>query len=115
MVPLTAVIVQDLGILNLKQMARTFSVERGFVLIGCPGNLEEVFSYCRKYDPCVLICDRPLIESADPVRLSELLRHSRMIRILVRVEDADSPELENLLLLGCFGFIRRQDLVHCRP
>ena len=86
-------------------LTRCFSKDHGFVLIRCSDDVSEVFSYCQRLIPCVLIVDQSFLQKVAPAEFGNLVDVGRAIQVLVRSEREDPRSLESLLRLGCMGFL----------
>jgi len=86
-------------------LIRCFPKEAGFVVVRCSDSVEEVFSYCQKLNPCVLIVEQPFLEKVDPIDFTRLVDFGRAIQVLVTLSSEDSAPTESLLRMGCMGFL----------
>ncbi len=100
------VVVAGGSVARWRGLSRCLSKEAGFVLLRCSSSLEEAFRYCQKLAPCVLIVDQTLIEKLDPVEFGATVDFGRAIQVLASVETDDARALENLLRIGCAGYLQ---------
>jgi len=91
---------------NWKSLGRCFSKEAGFVLVRCSDVPVEVFSYCQRLMPCVLIVDQPFLEKVDPVEFGSLTDFGRSIQVLVMTNAETEGLAEGCLRMGCAGIVR---------
>ena len=83
---------------------RALSRDRGFVVVGCAEALEAL-ACARRLAPCVAIVPPAGIEAMDPADFGNSVGFGRKVRVLVPVETEDREMLENLLSMGCAGYL----------
>lgn len=104
---LIRVVVQSPGIWERHDLSRQLSACQGFVLLGCKGNLDTVLADCEKMAPCVLIADQVLVqtEGTDLEHFGPRVEYGRLIQVLVVGPTRDPGLVEDLLRMGCVGFV----------
>ena len=100
----TTVVIAGGSLGKWKGIGRCFSKEAGFVLVRCSSS-SDVFSYCLKLAPCVLIVDQAFLEGVDAVDFGNMVDFGRSIQVLVSLESKDPATLENVLRMGCAGYL----------
>jgi DNA-binding NarL/FixJ family response regulator len=101
---LTTVVIQDSELIQISRMENIFSAHNGYFLAYCPFELPEFFAYCAKFEPCVAVVDVGYLEHYKSA-LPALLKTYKAVRLLVRGEMGCDRDVEELLLLGCWGLI----------
>lgn len=101
---LTTVVIQDSELMQMSRMENVFSAQDGYFLAYCPFDLPEFVAYCSKFEPCVAIVHLDFLERGR-ASLPELLRAYRSVRLLVRTGECKERDVEELVLLGCWGLI----------
>jgi DNA-binding NarL/FixJ family response regulator len=89
-----------------KGLSRCFSKDHGFVLVLCPDNPDESLVYARKLMPSVLIVDGAFFEDKASLGLAKTVGFGSWVRVLVYAERDDQKYAEDLLRLGCMGFVK---------
>jgi len=88
------------------KILQQFSIAcREFPVVRSSDELDELIARCWRVECCVLILQSSALLKATPAQVSELLRRTRSLRVLARVEDYRAAPLRHLMMLGCFGFL----------
>jgi DNA-binding NarL/FixJ family response regulator len=83
-----------------------FSVAcREFPLVRSSDELDDLIARCRSIECCILILQSSALLQAAPTQVTELLRRTRSLRVLARIDDDRVATMRYLLMLGCFGFL----------
>ncbi len=104
---LLRVVIQSPALWERSDLGRQLSARQGFVLLRCTGNLDSVLSDCEKMAPCVLLVDQVLVqtEGLDLDHFGPRVEYGRMIQVLVVGPTRDPGLVEDLLRMGCVGFV----------
>lgn len=104
---LVRVVVQSPEIWNRKELSRQLSARQGYVLLDRQGSLDEILTACEKMAPCVLIVDQVLMqtEGFDLEHFGARVEYGRSIQVLVVGPKRDAGLVEDLLRIGCVGFV----------
>jgi DNA-binding NarL/FixJ family response regulator len=104
---LIRVIVQSPTLWERADLGRQLSARQGFVLLRCTGSLDSVIADCEKMAPCVLIADQVLVqtEGLDLDHFGPRVEYGRLIQVLVVGPKRDPGLVEDLLRMGCVGFV----------
>jgi DNA-binding NarL/FixJ family response regulator len=104
---LIRVVVQSPEIWARKGLGRHLSSRQGFVLVQRAGTFESVLADCEKMAPCVLFVDQVLIQSEgfDLEHFGARVEYGRLIQVLVVGPKRDPAIVEELLRMGCVGFV----------
>ena len=106
---LIRVVIQSPTIWEPSDLSRQLSARQGFVLLRRTGSLDSVLSDCEKMAPCVLIVDQVLVETEglDLDHFGTRVDYGRSIQVLVVGPKRDPGLVEDLLRMGCVGFLNR--------
>jgi DNA-binding NarL/FixJ family response regulator len=104
---LIRVVVQSPAIWERNDLSRQLSARQGFVLLRCGGSLDSILSDCEKMAPCVLIVDQVVVqtEGLDLEHFGPRVEYGRLIQVLVVGPTRDPGLVEDLLRMGCVGFV----------
>ena len=104
---LIRVVVQSSTIWERPDLGRQLSPRQGFVLLRCTGSLDSVVADCERMAPCVLIVDQLLVqtEGQDLDHFGPRVEYGRLIQVLVVGPARDPGVVEDLLRMGCVGFV----------
>jgi DNA-binding NarL/FixJ family response regulator len=104
---LIRVVIQSPAIWERSDLSRQLSARQGFVLLRCTGSLDSVLADCEKMAPCVLIVDQVLVqtEGLDLDHFGPRVEYGRLIQVLVAGPTRDPGLVEDLLRMGCVGFV----------
>ncbi|MEX2301477.1 MAG: response regulator transcription factor [Bryobacterales bacterium] len=104
---LIRVVIQSPEIWGRRDLSRHFSAKQGFVLLEQQGSLDEILTACEKMAPCVLLVDQVLVqtEGLDLDHFGARVEYGRSIQVLVVGPKRDPRLVEDLLRIGCVGFI----------
>ena len=79
--------------------------EPDFTFVSCPEPDNEILTHCSRFAPCVLLIEHACIEKLDTQKFIETVNFGRAVCVLVKVRHNDSKAIEQLLRMGCMGFI----------
>lgn len=104
---LIRVVVQSPTLWERHDLGRQLSARQGFVLLHCTGSLDSILADCEKMAPCVLIVDQVLVQTEGPDldHFGPRVEYGRLIQVLVVGPTRDPGLVEDLLRMGCVGFL----------
>lgn len=104
---LIRVVIQSPEIWSRKDLSRQLSARQGFVLLDRQGSLDDILTDCEKMAPCVLIVDQVLMqtEGFDLEHFGARVEYGKTIQVLVVGPKRESSVVEDLLRVGCAGFV----------
>ncbi len=102
---LSALIVQDSIALSPAWNSRLAKPQPGFIVVHCHGP-QELIQWSSHFQLSIAIVDKVLFQRS-PLGDGSSPRLRRSLRAIARIDGSESaPELEQMLLLGCYGFVQ---------
>lgn len=101
----TTVVVAGRGMEGCSGLRVPLSPAAGFRVVElreCNGGLLEA---CHRFAPCVLVADRASVAALAPAALARVSTGEAPVRILVTGPPTEERWIEDLLRLGCMGFL----------
>ena len=102
---LTPVVIAIPKLWNWKGLRRSFSSKDGFILVEGSGTPTQLLLHCQRIAPCVVLLEQAMLEGLDPAEFAALVDFGRAIQVLVQMPARDDRVMQNLLRMGCMGFL----------
>jgi DNA-binding NarL/FixJ family response regulator len=74
-------------------------------VLECTGDLEDLSCCCTKWSSCIVLIDGHIVNLQGPELISAFIRRAPSAYILAVVKDQSDRMQEDLLLMGCHGFV----------
>jgi len=88
-----------------EDLERCFTPEAGYVLVSYSSSASKLMSYSEAFKPCVLVVDHSLLRTIAAEEFSRVTDGGRSVLVLVCVAQPEPRLVENLLRLGCVGYL----------
>ena len=88
-----------------RRFERALTRSSKFVLVRCPGSLEDVLAFCRQLEPCLVVLTEEMALGANRDEFQRAIDFGRTIRVVLQMRRESSEAIEGLLRLGCMGFV----------
>jgi len=80
---------------------------RGVTLTRCTGSPADVLAHCRRLTSCVLVVDGGFVHEVDPEEFCDVVNFGLSIQVLVELEQSHLLEAEELIRIGCAGYVSK--------
>ena len=76
-----------------------------FTFVRCPAPDNDILTHCSRFSPCVLLIEHACVDKLDTQKFIETVNFGRAVCVLVKVRHDDFKTIQNLLRMGCMGFV----------
>jgi len=99
------VVLASAELARVKVLVDSLAADAGFAVRHCASSAREILFCCEMVNPCVLIVDHAFFREVDKGEFQRKAGYGRNIAALTVLTETGNGAMEELLRLGCMGFV----------
>jgi len=106
---LGCVVIERSSLPNWEELTRRWPAPDGFLVLPCPGTVDQVLAECRRVAPCVLVISEEAFEKLNADEFTSSVTVGGSIQVLVLGGHKSPDQVAELLCMGCMGYLFHDD------